>query len=288
MLSSLRRNARVGLREIALALALALSSASASEPTAPLRATPDGRPLVLSFSDEFNTFRRFDGRSGVWRTTYGDGTQEGLDRRSLPTNGELELYVDPDVLGLNPFTIRDGILEITAQPTPPDLRWRLNNYAYMSGIITTQPSFSQTYGYFEIRAKLPAGKGLWPAFWLLPADQTWPPEIDVLEVLGDNTAKLYTTVHYGKNNTSKGIDNIVPDMSAAFHTYAVDWRPDTITWYFDGREVFKAPTPPDMHKPMFLLANLGVGGTWPGAPDASTHFPAKYMIDYIRAYRFAP
>jgi beta-glucanase (GH16 family) len=265
---------------------LALASASASEPPPPLRATPDGRALALTFADEFDTFRWFNGRTGVWRTTYGDGTQQGLDRRSLPTNGELELYVDQSVLGLNPFTLRDGTLEITASPTPPELKPRLNNYQYLSGIITTQPSFAQTYGYFEIRAKLPKGKGLWPAFWLLPADQTWPPEIDVLEVLGDNMNKLYTTEHHGKEQ-SNGRDTMVPDMSADFHTYAVDWRPDTITWYFDGRQVYRAPTPPDMHKPMFLIANLGVGGYWPGVPDQSTQFPAKYVIDYIRAYRFA-
>ena len=276
-----------GFVNVAASLALGLACASASELNGPLKTAPNGRPLVLTFSDDFNTFRRFDGHSGVWRTTYGDGNQQGLDKRSLPNNGELELYVDPDVLGLNPFKIRDGVLEISAEPTPPELRPRLNNYRYMSGMITTQPSFFQTYGYFEIRAKLPAGKGLWPAFWLLPEDQSWPPEIDVLEVLGDNTSKLYTTVHYGKENTSHGIDTSVPDMSAGFHTYAVLWEPDFITWYFDGRQVFRHPTPPDMHKPMFMTANLAVGGNWPGAPAASTRFPATYAIDYVRAYRFA-
>jgi hypothetical protein len=141
-------------------------SASSAQEGSPLRTTPDGRPLVLVFSEEFDTFRPWRGRSGIWRTTYGDGTHQGLDRRSLPTNGELQLYVDPDIqgprgsLGLNPFSLNRGVLEITAVPTPRELRPFLLNYGYMSGLITTQPSFSQTYGYFEMRARLPRGKGL--------------------------------------------------------------------------------------------------------------------------------
>jgi beta-glucanase (GH16 family) len=279
------RNARLGLREIALTLALSLSFASASEPTAPLRATPGGRPLVLTFSDDFNSLNLWNGTSGTWDTKY-----HWLGPSGGSINDEQEWYVNSNYAptsSVKPWTVDNGVLSLTAAPAGPSIQPHIKNYKYTSGLVTTQHSFSQTYGYFEIRATLPAGKGLWPAFWLLPADLSWPPEIDILEVLGKDPTKLYTTVHYGTNNASNGIDTTVPDMSAGFHTYAVDWEPDTITWYFDGRQVFKAPTPPDMHKPMYMLANLGVGGSWPGAPDASTHFPASYMIDYIRAYRFA-
>lgn len=257
---------------------------------ATLRATPDGRPLLLAFSEEFDTFRPWRGRSGVWRTTFGDGSHEGLDRRSLPPNGELQLYVDPDIagprgsLGLNPFSLGGGVLEITAQPTPRELRPLLRDYPYMSGVITTQPSFSQTYGYFEMRAKLPRGKGLWPAFWLLPLDQSWPPEIDVMESIGD-PSQVYVTTH-SKTTKVPGFEpKVAPDE---FHTFAVSWDVSDVIWYIDGKEVGRHATPADMHKPMFMLANLAVGGNWPGRPDASTRFPAKYEIDYIRAYRFAP
>jgi beta-glucanase (GH16 family) len=279
------------LRDIARAFAAMtlLGLPASAQGLAPLRATPDGRPLVMVFSEDFDTFRRWSGRVGVWRTTYGDGGHLGLDKRSLPTNGELQLYVDPDIrgpsgsLGLNPFSLRGGALEIMAVPTPRELRPLLANYAYMSGVITTQPSFNQRYGYFEMRARLPRGKGLWPAFWLLPLDQSWPPEIDVMESIGD-PATVYTTYHSTVAKVPVPEHRISPDE---FHTFAASWDEREVIWYIDGREVFRKPTPSDMHKPMYMLANLAVGGNWPGSPDGSTRFPAVYSIDYIRAYRFA-
>ena len=279
----------LSLFALASVLTFAGPSTSPAQEGAPLRAAPDGRPLVLSFSEEFDTFRPWRGRSGVWRTTFGDGTHQGLDRRSLPTNGEEQLYVDPDIrgprgsLGLNPFSINGGVLEISAVPTPRELRPLLQNYAYMSGVITTQPSFSQTYGYFEMRARLPRGKGLWPAFWLLPADLSWPPEIDVMESIGD-PSQVFVTTH-SKVTKAEGVERrIAPGV---FHVFAASWDERNVIWYIDGREVGRHPTPGDMHKPMFMLANLAVGGHWPGSPDANTRFPATYEIDYIRAYRFA-
>jgi Ca2+-binding RTX toxin-like protein len=80
----------------------------------------------------------------------------------------------------------------------------------------------------------------------------------------------------------------VPDLSADFHTYGVDWQADKITWYFDGEPIFQAATPPDMHLPMYMQANLAVGGDWPGSPDATTKFPAELCIDYIRAWTSRP
>jgi Ca2+-binding RTX toxin-like protein len=77
---------------------------------------------------------------------------------------------------------------------------------------------------------------------------------------------------------------VVADTSAGFHTYGVDWEPDFITWYVDGQQVFQTATPADMNKPMYMIANLAVGGDWPGSPDGSTTFPATMQIDYIRAY----
>jgi hypothetical protein len=76
----------------------------------------------------------------------------------------------------------------------------------------------------------------------------------------------------------------VPDLSAAFHTYGVDWGPSTITWYFDGHPVYQASTPADMHSPMYMIVNLAVGGLWPRSPDATTRFPASFKVDYVRAY----
>jgi beta-glucanase (GH16 family) len=134
-----------------------------------------------------------------------------------------------------------------------------------------------------MRAKLPPGKGLWPAFWLLPRDQSWPPEIDVMEAVSDPT-HIYSTVHSKVAPDGSAEAHITPN---AFHTFAVSWDAKQVGWYLDGKRIGATPTPGDLHKPMYMLANLAVGGEWPGSPDASTVFPAKMTIAYMRAYRFA-
>jgi beta-glucanase (GH16 family) len=161
----------------------------------------------------------------------------------------------------------------------------LVNYApYVSGEVNTVHSFSQTYGYFEMRAELPKGQGFWPAFWLMPTDGSWPPELDAMEVLGSNTTALVTSVHSAATgaHTTTNLFTTIPDASAGFHTYGVDWEPDHITWYFDGQKVFQTATPADLNKPMYMIANLAVGGYWPGNADGTSS--AQMQIDYIRAY----
>ena len=246
-----------------------------------------------TFTDEFDALSLDleDGQSkGVWRTNFGYG---GVHSRTLVNNRELQVYADRLFTGtgttnlkLDPFRIADGKLEIVAEPLKEDLRQLAWGLSYSSGLLTTKASFSQMYGLFEIRAKLPKGKGLWPAFWLLPENRAWPPELDVLEVLGDDMKKLYVSWHSnvgGKHTAdSKAIE--VPDMSAEFHTYSVVWEKDTLMWFFDDVQVASRSTPEDFHLPMYMLINLAVGGGWPGSPDKTTPFPAKYTIDWVRAY----
>jgi hypothetical protein len=260
----------------------------------------DRRDLAATFADDFKTFSWYAeglesaAGGGTWRTNFGYAGPQDLGSRSLGSNGELQVYVDRGFrgtadkpLGIDPFRVVGGNLEIIADRAAPDMRSKIWNYQYTSGLITTRPSFSQLYGVFEMRARMPKGRGLWPAFWLLPTDRSWPPEIDVLEILGNDTTTLHTNAHSkasGKHSVAPVVVR-VPDASAGFHRYAVDWEPDQIRWYFDGVEVASAPTPADMHKPMYMLVNLAVGGNWPGSPDASTVFPAVLAIDWIRAYR---
>lgn len=285
--------ALAALAALALVATLAIGHARAegADPGSapPLARAPDGRPLALTFSHDFHEFDA-DLRDGrVWRTTFGNGSADGVDQRSLPSNGELQLYVDPRYgaqigdPGLNPFHVGDEGLDIVAQPASPALASKLAGRRYVSGLISSQPSFSQLYGYFEVRARLPQGKGLWPALWLLPADLSWPPEIDMVESIGDPLT-IYASTHSGAEPT---YTKQVRLADGGFHTFAVSWDAQNVVWYVDGAEVARHPTPADMHKPMFFLANLAVGGTWPGAPDASTHFPAKLTLKYVRAYRFA-
>jgi beta-glucanase (GH16 family) len=245
----------------------------------------------LTFDDEFNSFN--------WNSTGqpGDGTWQTnfyFGGHSLPSNGEQETYSDPST-GTNPFSITPSgdmpghsQLDIQAQPD--------GNGGCTSGLITTEPSLSQTYGYFEMRAELPAGKGLWPAFWMLPTDKSWPPEIDALEAFGtanangeggSNQAHVGVISSDGSQNNG-GWQTVNGDMTADYHNYGVLWDPQHITWYIDGQEVFQANTPADANKPMYLLANLAVGGNWPGSPDGSNTWPADMKIDYIHAYSNDP
>jgi beta-glucanase (GH16 family)/Ca2+-binding RTX toxin-like protein len=245
---------------------------------------------TLTFSDEFNALSLWNGTSGTWTTKYPFAPEKGS---TLPSNGELEWYINAmyaPTTSVRPWTVSNGILTLTAQPAPASLQPLIDGYQYTSGLINTYNSFTQTYGYFEMRAQLPAGQGLWPAFWLLQADLSWPPEIDAMEVLGHDMTTLYTAVHTNQtgSHTSSGGTIKVPDMSAGFHTYGVDWQADYITYYFDGNQVYKAPTPADMHEPMYMIANLAVGGNWPGNPNSTTPFPAQMKIDYIRAYKDGP
>jgi beta-glucanase (GH16 family) len=230
----------------------------------------------LTFADEFDSFDWSPDGSHGWRTTLDWGN------RTLPTNNEAQYYSDASV-GVDPFYLHDGVLDITATAgsNPEGL-------PYNSGVITTQDSFSQLYGYFEMRAQLPAGAGLWPTFSLLPADHSWPPELDVFEVLGSDPTTAVVTVHSASTGAHTMVASAVAtaDLSEGFHTFGVNWEPDIIQWYIDGVEVAEAPTPDDMHQPMYLLANLAVGGagSWPGVADPSA-FPATMSINYIRVYQ---
>jgi beta-glucanase (GH16 family) len=238
--------------------------------------------FTLTYDDEFNSFASSPDGSNGYRTTFYFGG------RSLPSNGEQEYYSDSSV-GMNPFSLQNGALTITAAPgsNPKGLR-------YNSGLITTEGMFSQTYGYFEIRATLPEGAGMWPGFWLLPTDKSWPPEIDVLEAFGAPNAKGEggsNHVHVGAitsdYSTGGGGDwvTVTANIFTGYHTYGVDWEPDTITYYFDGQEVYHVKTPSDMNKPMYMLANLTVGGNWSGPAAGET---GRMKIDYIRAYSKNP
>lgn len=239
----------------------------------------------LVFSEEFDTLRLLGSDGGLWKTT------EYWGERTLKGNGEKQIYVDPAYkdLGLNPFSVRDGILSIHANRTTPDQKKVLDGFDYTSGMLTSEQSFSMQYGYFEIRAEMPAGKGLWPAFWLLALDGQWPPELDVIEVLGHEPSRLYGTSHHkgadGKQKTVHAVDTkTMFDSSKGFHTYGMDWQADKVTWYYDGVKVGETENKV-FDQPMFMLTNLAVGGYWPGNPNDKTSFPAAMNIDYIRAYQ---
>ncbi|KQP82896.1 hypothetical protein ASF57_12245 [Methylobacterium sp. Leaf117] len=231
-----------------------------------LPADPSHPGMTLSFADEFNTLSASaNGQGTVWKSALGVGTSQD---RTLGSNHEAQYYSDSSV-GTNPFSVSNGVLSITAAP---DHDGNPLGLAYTSGVLTTAKSFAQTYGYFEMRAELPAGQGMWPAFWLLNADGTWPAELDVLEFLGHDKDTAYATAHSsigGHTLTSMPVQT--EDLTEGFHTFGVNWQKDTLEWYIDGAKVAETATPADMHKPMYMVVNLAVGdtGSWPGKYDAS-------------------
>jgi beta-glucanase (GH16 family) len=235
---------------------------------------------TLTYDDEFNSFTSSpDGSSGYQTTFYFGG-------RELYSNGDLEYYSDSTV-GVNPFTLNNGALQITASPgTNPD------NQPYNSGQITTEGNFSQTYGYFEARVEVAQGAGMWSGFWMLQADKNWPPEIDAMEAFGktnpggDGGSTLVSQGNHAPdaNDNLGGWHTVNGNIWTSYHTYGVDWEPDTITFYVDGNAVQQIATPADENSPMYMLLDLAVGG-WPGNPAGET---SVMSIDYLRAYSKNP
>ncbi|MGE5538662.1 MAG: family 16 glycosylhydrolase [Gemmatimonas sp.] len=232
----------------------------------------------LTFDDEFNSFSASpDGNGTKWETKYWWGG------RSL---GSTDFYLDPSVggLGETPYKIVNGALDIHAQPTTPELKAAGVTQTFTTGQIDTHNSFSQEYGYFEMRAQISNAYGTNNAFWLMPMSGPWPPEIDVTEVLGRDPKTDFMTNHTDSSHpTSYGGTATGVDLSQGYHTYGLMWTPTTLTFYLDGVAEYTTPTQADEHQPMYMLATLGVGGSWPGNPDP-TNFSADMKIDYIRAY----
>jgi beta-glucanase (GH16 family) len=245
----------------ALVPLLAASRSARQDLTNPPLQKPGWR---LTFHDEFNG-NQLDRR--MWNDSYWDGRTH--------SNNELEYYA-PDG-----YEEKSGTLRLRAD------RRRMEGHDYTSGMITSLGHFAQQYGYFEIRAKFPRGKGFWPAFWLLPTTKQWPPEIDILEILDHQPEKIYFSTHWqdARGRHQYHTESWVgPDFSRAFHTIALEWRPGEVIWYVDGVERARSRQGVPA-EPMYLIANLAVGGDWPGNPDATTRFPGLMEIDYIRVYQ---
>ena len=221
-----------------------------------------GRPAVASFSDEFEG-SALD--TSVWSTAYWWG-------RGDVARSELQYYAE------DAFVVRDSVLRIVAE------RRARGPFAFTSGIITSLGQFAGTYGRYEVRARVPAGRGLFPAVWLLHHSRAHPFEVDIFEVLGNDPCTVHMTHHWrdtqGAMQQRSG-SYMGPDFSAAFHTFAVEWRASSLVWFVDGTERFRSEIGvPD--RPLYVLANLAVGGPWAGSPDAQTRFPTTLDIDYVR------
>ena len=231
----------------------------------------------VTLDEEFNSL------GSPWQTTY-PWSPDGFAAGGMGSFLANPALLPPDG---NPISVDNGVITISDFPKPDDVNSpSIGGRSRIGGQILTEHTFSQTYGYFEARMQMPAGNGALGAFWLLPESGSWPPELDVAEMIGATPNTLVNTLHGSGAPEPHWTD--VADMTQGFHTYAVDWEPDKITWYFDGQQTFETPTTPDMNQPMYVLAttDTGLSGSWPGATDPS--LVSQMKIDYIRVYDSNP
>ena len=210
-------------------------------------------------------------------------------------NNELQYYVTNNV------RVKNGLLSIEARKgryTGPQ-----GTREYTSSRIRTRLKGDWSYGRFDIRAKLPKDKGMWPAIWMLPTDEIyggWPNsgEIDITELIGHEPNKVHGTLHFGdkaRGHLFKGASYTIPNgtFSDDFHVFRLDWERSVMRWYVDDHlyhtqtnwhtktQEFPAPFDRRFH----LILNLAVGGNWPGNTDEKTSFPQAMIVDYVRVYR---
>ncbi|MBO9597880.1 MAG: carbohydrate binding domain-containing protein, partial [Cohnella sp.] len=258
-------------------------------------ASPAGTaPWTLVWSDEFE-----NGTIGSNKWTYDLGNGQAVGNPGWGNN-ELEYYTSRT----ENVKEQDGKLYITARKEAE----KYEGYDYTSARIKTKGLFAKTYGKFEIRAKAPTGKGLWPAIWMLPENTseygTWAAsgEIDIMEGWGSRPHDIAGTIHYGQQwpgNTYSGKEYTFTDSTINdFHTYSLEWEPGELRWYVDGilfstkndwygkssanPANFAYPAPFD--QPFHLLMNLAVGGNFDGNPTGETPFPSTMEVEYVRVY----
>lgn len=271
---------------------------------------PNGWRLV--WNDEFQADRIDPSK---WDFDLGNGFYD-YDANQWITgwgNGELQYYTrEPE----NAF-VKDGVLHIRA------IKESLHGCGYTSARLKSRkrdgsPLFCTTYGRIEFRAKLPTGRGIWPALWMMPQEDrygAWPAsgEIDIMEARGHEPNKVLGTLHYGARwpaNTHSSREFVFSEGRgiAEYHVYAIEWDPGEIRWFVDDRQYAAQsfwwssgkmeggrgvapsneselnPWPAPFDQPFYLIMNLAVGGGFVGNPDRTTAFPAEMLVDYVRVY----
>lgn len=243
-----------------------------------------GQEYRLVWSDEF-AGTQLD--ASKWEAQVGDGCPQLCGWG----NNELQYYRSQNA------TVADGLLTITAK------REAFGGRNYTSARLRTRNRGDWTYGRIEMRARMPVGRGLWPAFWMLPTDNvygTWAAsgEIDIVEYLGHQTNRVFGTLHYGgvyplNTSSSNAYTLGTGSFSDGFHDFALEWEPCEMRWYVDGLlyatqrnwNSSGGPYPAPFDARFHLLLNLAVGGNLPGPPDATTVFPQQLVVDYVRVYQ---
>lgn len=259
--------------------------------------TENGSNFVTDTSG-FNSPLSYAGKTLVWDEEFSGSSIDPNEWNYEIGNGsggwgnnELEYYTN----STNNAFVSNGNLIIEAR------KESINGFNYSSARLTTQNKKAFTYGRVDIRAKLPRGQGVWPALWMLGSDINtagWPAsgEIDIMELLGQDSSKVYGTLHYGASGAthqSKGNTYVLNGnyFSSKFHVFSMDWKQDTVRLYVDNNlmlavnkaDVGTSPYP--FNLPFFFIFNVAVGGNFPGNPDGTTTFPQRMIVDYIRVFQ---
>jgi beta-glucanase (GH16 family) len=239
---------------------------------------------AMTFDDEFDGSAGTPVNGSRWLTETGDNVN----------NHERQFYTTSTS---NAALDGQGHLVITARrENPGNFQCWYGRCEFTSARLNTSGRFTQTFGHFETRMKIPRGQGMWPAFWMLGdniGSVGWPTsgEIDIMENIGRSPNTVFGTIHGPGYSGAGGIGatfSIGGPFADAFHVFAIDWAPNRITWSVDGT-VYETRTPADLNgnrwvfdHPFFILMNLAVGGDFPGNPDGSTVFPQQLVVDYVR------
>jgi beta-glucanase (GH16 family) len=305
--------------------AVLLLSASSCDGGGTVQAVPDWgggerSPYIpegyeLTFSDEFerrdadtlfhpvstnaSSGKRSDqpDESRTWKTFF-----TGWNVRHLQGNDDKALKAGPDYRGRGELSLgewgiqlhemtEDGTLKLYARQTPPQLRQQFDDFPYLGGMISGQDLHAQTYGYWEMRVRLnTVSAGHHWAFWLIPDDNAWPPEIDMLEAVGSNPENQSDADYFFFNSilTDPNTDSYTrinpPRGKNAWYTVGFLWTETDMRWFLDGQEVRHRPAMGD-DKALYFLVSPEVGGKWVGTPTAETEWPMEAEIDYIKVYQ---
>lgn len=255
------------------AIGLWLVDPGKADDATPDTTMPDDSEIIFDSTFDDNTLD-----PAVWNTCHWWND----DGCTITSNNELQWYRPEQVW------VHDGMLSLVA-----DEREVLGSdgevYRYVSGMVTTGPPdeqyparFDFTYGRVEARVRAPEGVGLWAAIWLLPSTTESRPEIDILEVLGNDLTEWIFHLHPEDRERESDAHRITSsELAEGWHDVALDWEPGRLRWLVDGEVVWTVEGERVPSEPMYLVANLAVGGVYPGPPDSDTEFPASFDIDRI-------
>jgi beta-glucanase (GH16 family) len=263
-------------------------------------ATPQSQPSFMSTATNVPTMTvtpTYGWNSQSWNLVWSDefdGTAINPQNWVFDKGGsgwgnvELEYYTDRP----ENARVEKGMLIIEAREE------KYEGLNYTSARLNTRRLHEFQYGRIEARLKLPYGQGIWPAFWILGSNASWPlgGEVDIMEYIGKTPETVYQTLHGPDYSGAKGIGShfflTAESLKNDFHVYAIEWQPNEIRWFVDAQEVFKV-TPDKIpagaqwvfDHDFFIILNLAVGGGWPGFPDETTLFPQQFLVDYVRVYQ---